>query len=147
MHRTIFSPIIFFILFLLTSCGSYSLEDFEEEGKGVIRSLVQELKSIHTREQLKASSAKLQRLFDQLVTVIIAAKEFSESHPELDSGTFLAHQHELSDQLRTELNRIYRFEGGRQMIEKCQEKALNRLDAFEKKSSRHKEDNRLLMEK
>ncbi|MBS0272688.1 MAG: hypothetical protein JSR85_08615 [Proteobacteria bacterium] len=122
-------------LFLIaSSCGSRSLDDFEEEGEGVTRSLIQELKAIHTRDQLLVASSRLQRQFDRLVTIIIAAEEFSLSHPELEKGGGMRHNHELSDQLRVELNRLYRLEGGRQMIEKCEEKALHRLDAFQKRS-------------
>jgi hypothetical protein len=36
--------------------------------------------------------------------------------------------HELSDMLRIELERIYRIEGGRQIIEKCQENARTLLE-------------------
>ena len=35
----------------------------------------------------------------------------------------------VSDQLRVELNRVIHMEGGRDVIEKVQGKALNRLDA------------------
>jgi hypothetical protein len=127
---------IFFLLFLTaTSCGPRSFEDFVEEGEGVTRSLIQDLKAIHTREQLIAASGKLQRQFDRLVSLMIAAEEFSVAHPELNKGELIGQNRELSDQLRVEMNRIYRLEGGRQMIEKCQEKALHRLDAFKKRPS------------
>ena len=42
---------IMFFLILVTSCGPRSLEDFKEEGEGVVRSLIQELQAIHYREQ------------------------------------------------------------------------------------------------
>lgn len=112
------------MLLIATSCGPRSLDDFEEEGEGIIRSLIKELQAIHSREQLLAASDKLQRHFDHLGSVMIAAQEFKNTHPELGRGTS---KQELSDQLRIELNRIYRLEGGRQIIEKCQENALLRL--------------------
>lgn len=124
----------FLILLFLASCGSRSLDEFQEEGEGLIRSLIQELQTIHSREKLLASSGKLQKYFERLVNIMIAAEEFSYSHPELEKGESI--RHDLSDQLRIELNRLYRLEGGRQIIEKCQEKALHRLDAFEKKDSK-----------
>lgn len=126
---------IVFILVMVTGCGPRSLDDFQEEGEGVMRSLIQELQGIHTREQLLAASGRLQRHFDRLVNIVIAAEEFSLVHPE-EKGEVGRHNHELSDQLRIELNRLYRLEGGRQIIEKCQEKALHRLDAFEKKQAK-----------
>lgn len=130
---------IIVMLIMATSCGPRSLEEFEEEGEGVIRSLIQELQAIHTREQLLAASANLQRQFDRLVNIMIAAQEYGYAHPELDRGEFIRHNHELSDHLRIELNRLYRLEGGRQIIEKCEEKALHRLDAFEKKHAKQNE--------
>jgi hypothetical protein len=125
----------------LVSCGPRSLNEFEEEGEGVIRSLIQELQVIHTREQLLAESGNLQKQFDRLVNIMIAAEEYVISHPDLDRVEFSRHNHELSDRLRIELNRLYRVEGGCQIIEKCQEKALHRLDAFKKKNFKQKEEN------
>lgn len=125
--------VLLFILLATTGCEPRSLEDFQEEGEGVIRSLIQDLKTIHTREQLLAASARLQRQFDRLASLMIAGREFAFSHPESGKDEELSLNHDLSDQLRVELNRLYRLEGGRQIIEKCQEKALHRLDAFEKK--------------
>jgi hypothetical protein len=123
----------FFIgVMALTSCGSGSLDEFEEEGEGVIRSLIQELQAIHSREQLITASGNLQKQFDRLINIIIAAEEYAISHPDLERLEFSGHNHEPSDRLRIELNRLYRLEGGCQIIEKCQEKALHRLDAFKK---------------
>lgn len=130
------------ILCLATGCGTRSLDDFREEGEGVTRSLIQELQTIHTREQLLSSSGRLQRLFDNLVNVMMAAEEYCSGHPELEKGELMPHNHELSDQLRIELNRLYRLEGGRQFIEKCEENALHRLDAFKKKLNRQSEASR-----
>jgi hypothetical protein len=127
----------FIFILALTACSSpHSLDEFEEEGEGVILSLIQELQSIYTREQLLAASGKLQKQFDRLVNVIIAAKEFYHSHPDFNAEMAMPYNHELSDRLRIELNRLYLLEGGRQIIEKCQEKALLRLDAFEKKQAK-----------
>lgn len=95
-----------------------------------MRSLIGELQSIRTRDQLLASTAKLKRLFERLVDLMIAAENFKLAHPELDKGLSAGPNHELSDQLRIELNRLYRMDGGRQIVEKYQEKALHRLDAF-----------------
>jgi hypothetical protein len=131
------------MLVMATSCGPHSLEEFEEEGEGVMRSLIQELRVIHTREQLLAAYGRLQRQFDRLVIIMIAAEEFKHSHAEWEKEEFVRQNHDLSDQLRIELNRLYRLEGGRQIIEKCQEKALHRLDAFEKKLAKQNADKRL----
>lgn len=113
----------------ITGCANSSLEDFQEEGEAAIYSLVQELKLIQTREQLLAASGTLQKDFDRLVSIIVKTQEWVNVHPESVTEAIQVN-HELSDALRVELNRLYHLEGGRQMIEKCQEKALQHLDAF-----------------
>lgn len=124
---------LFLFLSLLASCGPRSLDDFEEEGEGVIRALIREFEQVHSHEELVAVSAKMQLYFDQLVSLMIAAEEFIDQNPSLKNEA-IEPNHELSDLLRSELNRLYRLEGGRQVIEKCQEKALHRLDAFHQRS-------------
>ncbi len=121
------------LLLTITSCGYHSLEDFQEEGEGITRSLIQDLKKIHNREQLILASERLKHHFDRLVLLMISAEEFSLSHPKLENKEGERISHDLSDELYAELNRIYRMEGGRQIIEKCQEKALYQLDAFERR--------------
>ena len=118
------------VILLLTGCGARSLDDFEEEGEGVVRSLVQELQEIHTREQLLAATGTIRRHFDRLVDIMIAAQEYRKSNPEIDRNELLRANHELSDQLSIELNRLYKLDGGIQIIEKCQEKGLHKLDIY-----------------
>lgn len=126
------------ILGCLTACGPRSLEDFREEGEGVTRSLVKELSVIRTRSELLKAVPRLQKLFNNLIDVMIAAREFQEKSSKFDPIEWTYHNHELSDQLRIELNRVYALEGTREIIEKCQEQALHRLDAFEKRLAKHK---------
>lgn len=125
--------ILSFILILaFTGCARRSLDDFKDEGESVTRSLIQELSKIRNRRQLLTASPKLQRLFNQLTDVMIAAQEFRQKFPDANKDIIFSNN-ELSDQLRLELNRIYKIEGGRQIIEKCQEQSLYRLDAYEKR--------------
>lgn len=110
------------ILFSSTSCAHRSLDDFQEEGEGVVRTLIQDLRLIQTRDDLIASSNKLQKHFEKLAYIMVEAENFYSSHREKERGDRL--NHELSDQLRVELNRLYTLEGGRQVIEKIEERAL-----------------------
>jgi len=121
---------------LLSSCGSRSLEDYREEAEEVTHSLIIQLDQIHTRDQLLARSAKLKRLFNDLVSVIIASQEYRQKQFARGVPPLSENNHLLSDQLYEELNRIYAIDGCRAIIEKCQEEALNRLDAFEKQAKR-----------
>jgi hypothetical protein len=108
------------------------LEEFREEGEAIARSIAKELQQIHSRNELIASSGRLQSLFNSLVKVAIAARNFQELHPRssLPKGDLTT-----SDQMRAELNRIYQIDGCREILEKCQEEALHSLDAFEKSHS------------
>lgn len=112
----------------------HSPEDFLEEGQGIERTLVEELKKIHTREQLLTSVPKLKKLFASLGNVMIAAEEYRAKHRHAFVQT-TKREHALSDALRNELTRIYHIEGSRDIIEKCQEETLNRLDAVLKKQA------------
>lgn len=128
--------LIILLLTFLTGCGPRSEEDFREEGEGVTRSLIKELQGIRTREQLNGSLGKIQRHFENLVSIMISAQEYLAAHPEQEKEEPCRPGNDLSDQLRIELNRIYRIDGGRQLIEKSQENALHRLDAFEKRRAK-----------
>lgn len=109
-------------LFFSTGCGHRSLDDFHEEGEGVIRALIQDLRLVQTRDDLIASSSKIQRHFEKLAYIMVEAEAFCSLCPEKEKGGCL--NHELSDRLRIELNRLYSLEGGCQVIERIQERAL-----------------------
>lgn len=113
---------------LAIGCSSHSLEDCREEGEAITRTLIYEFSQIHNREDLLKASAKIKRLFNDLVSIIVAAH--AAQHQEVIELT--PYNHLLSDQLRTEINRVYRIEGAREVVEKFQEEALHRLDAYEK---------------
>lgn len=68
----------------------------------------------------------------KLTDTMIAAREHHENDSYAEPLPFSAKDKELSERFRAELNRIYEMDGGREVIEKCQEEALNKLDAFEK---------------
>lgn len=124
--------LVLLIFFTFTGCGRRSLEDFRAEGETVSRALILELSKIRTREQLIASGSRLQRLFNDLTDLMIAAHEFRQKHKETEKIDLPANL-ELNNLLRNELNRIYKIEGGRQLIEKFEEQALHRLDSFERR--------------
>jgi hypothetical protein len=129
---------LFFLLLILAGCKSLSLDDFREEGEGVTRSLIQTLQTIHNREELLAASERIEYLFDRLVSVMIEAAALYDSLPDSEKAEVIRSSYDLSDPLRIELNRLYRLEGGRTLIEKYQDRPLQRLDAFEKQRIKKK---------
>lgn len=134
---------LIFVLFTLTSCGHDSPEGFREEGEAITKSLVKELRNIHTEKQLSDASGSIRSHFDRLVDVMIAGEEFYSRHPKGERDGFHAASRELSDRLRFELNRLYRLDRGRQMIEKSRERALYRLDAYLKQAGEKNRDGRI----
>jgi hypothetical protein len=130
----------FFFLLGLAGCGPHSLEDFREEGEKITKVLIVELQKIHTREQLIKNGPLLQKLFNELTTLMIAAREYREKYQEVESLEFTSKNHELSEQLRKELNRLYQLEGGRELIEKYQQEALYRLDLAQKKGREYRKN-------
>lgn len=118
---------------LFFACSSRHLDDFQEEGKGKIRALITELQLIRTRDDLNPHAERLEVLFDELVSVMIEALLYKESHPTAELSEAAKQERNDADQLRIELNRVMRLEGGREVIEKVQEAALNRLDIFIKR--------------
>ena len=115
----------------LFSCSPSSLEDFRYEGEARCRSLVKELQKIETREQLIRIAPVLKRHFEELVTLMIHAREFQEEHSDEEPG-ILASDKVASRLLEDELRRVYEIEGGREIMERAQQEALVRLDAFER---------------
>ncbi len=120
----------------LSACSPSSNEDFREVGRSINRSLIKELQGIHTHDDLLNKLPRLEKQFNRLSDVMISAKKFQA----MQSGsTYLPlskEDHQISDQLRLELNRIFLISRGKEMIEKAQQQALDKLDRFEQGSTK-----------
>jgi hypothetical protein len=139
MNKNFFSFFHSFLLLpalsaFLLACSPQSIDEFQEEGEGIVRSLIHELQEISTQEELLAAAGQLQSYFNRLVSVMIAAEEHLKAFPQEKGSVSAPWNRELNEQLRLELHRIYKIKGGKQLIEKTQEKALHRLDIYMKKN-------------
>ena len=117
------------LLFLLiVSCNSKSPEYFLAQGQQVKLELLSELESIDDIETLLQASPKLQRLFGQLVDVMIEAKKWQNSHK---TAVWQMSDDEsmTSQQIAQELARICQIPSAQVLIEKTQEVALLKLDS------------------
>ena len=127
------------LFFLTTSiffaCSPSSISEYRNEGEGRTRDLIAELENIYSREELVKASPRLKRLFEELVDLIVEAKIDQKERPELFYEDFAKKENRFNDKLRNELNRIYRIDGGRELVEKAQKNALHKLDSFESRSS------------
>jgi hypothetical protein len=106
------------------------LEEFRQEGGEISQSLIVELQSIHNRETLLAAAPRLKPLFLELTNLIIAAHEFRDTQLEMTFPDPTAEEYLRNTQLREELLRICEMDGGKEVLDKAQEEALNRLDAY-----------------
>lgn len=124
---------------LLIGCAPSSLEEYQSSSESICREITLELKKVVLREDLVRSVPKLRKKFLSLVDVIIEARKFAETHPQ-EMTSFSMYSDEVqSEYLREELERVYRIEGGRELIEKAQKEALLRLDAFERQIKKQKD--------
>lgn len=103
------------------------MDDFREEGEGITNSLIKELKKIRNRDEMIIEAPRIKKLFDELADLMVAAEDYRRRHPNADIPELTAENHLYCDQLRHELGRLYLMEGGREIIEKCQEDALKKL--------------------
>lgn len=127
------------LLFALSSCTPNSIEDFHHEGKSCSRALIDDLQKISTREELAFSAPLLKKHFEALVDLMIRARTFQENHPEESLALPFASETTISDELEEELRRVYKIEGGREIIERTQQEALVQLDAFERNCIKKKQ--------
>jgi hypothetical protein len=118
-------------LFLLCGCSPNSLEEFHREGEASCRLLITDLQKIENREQLLLAAPLLKKRFEGLIDLMIEAREFQEKK-EAESSEEMFSETSTDLVLENELRRIYTIEGGREVIERAQQEALVRLDAYER---------------
>ncbi len=127
-----------FFVFVCGACGTRSQADFQENGQRIASQLTRELQKVHSREELLGVSQKLTKLFDDLVDVMIAARQAQQQQPWEEIPELSRSAEQVNVRLQIELQRVCHLDGGREIIEKCQESGLNRLDAFEKQLAKKK---------
>jgi 3-methyladenine DNA glycosylase Tag len=123
----------------LPGCNPHSVEDFHHEGQAYSRALIRDLQKVHTREELAQATSHLKKHFEKLVDLMIRARTFQEEHPEESLSAPFQSETTISDELEEALRRIYLIEGGREIIERTQQEALVRLDAFERSCIKKKQ--------
>lgn len=109
------------ILILLLGCQNPSYESFRENGKSKTRSLIAELKSIRSKDQLIEKKDKVIYHFKELASLAHSAQEYDNESIEDKLPPLTSLDLELSDLLRIEILRIYRLEGGKEIIDACRD--------------------------
>jgi hypothetical protein len=113
-----------FLILLVLFCSCTTLPDFARDGERICRDLVQQLEKVETREDLIAIEGKLERLFGELVDVLVKAHYYQKEH--LEELPVVSNPYD--EALFQELLRVYQIEGGREIIERAQREPLIRLD-------------------
>jgi hypothetical protein len=126
-----------FLLFF--SCSPNSSEEFQREGETRCRLLVADLQKIENREQLLLAEPILKKHFEGLIDLMIEVREFQQKRLEDISNEIPFEESSTEVSLENELRRIYAIEGGREIIERTQQEALVRLDAYERTLAKKRE--------
>lgn len=119
------------VFLCFVGCGSHTQEDFRDEGQRRIILLINQLRTIKTQEQLLAAQEGLKIQFNELVDLMIRAREARLKYPEAENLPLLLDDH-LNIDLQAQLQRVCRITGGLEILERSQEASLNRLDCFER---------------
>lgn len=130
---------MFFLLVIFSACQISSYDDFREKGRSKTRSLVAELKKIRTKDQLIQREENIRSAFGEIALLLGQLEEFQQMHLDLDSLPLSAIDRELSDQLRLEISRICRLDGGKDILERCKKtipKQLEKSDFRQRENSR-----------
>lgn len=109
---------IFFSIFLIffAACSSNMPEHYRERGSAIIRSLVKELKKIRTKEELMDRYTKIEDSFKRLHLLVEESRELLARNPEMEIPLFSRQDQDLSDELQSEINRLLRVEGCREVL-------------------------------
>lgn len=121
-----------FLGLCLCQCASPQWDDFREEGSALSKALLHELKGIQSRDDAVRASSRVTTLFNRLTDEMIAAREFQEQHPLESTDEISEEREELNASLANELSRVYGIPGVRDILERSQQDALHKLDAFER---------------
>jgi hypothetical protein len=91
-----------------------------------MNTLSQELEQISCREELVKEQERLSLLFMQIAKLAVRAQEDLDRQVTVGGG-IASCDAELNEKLRRQLIRIYKIEGGREIIEEAQKKAVIQL--------------------
>ena len=126
------------LFLMMWGCSPNSSEDFRHEGEARCRKIVTLLEKVENREQLLRAEPDLKKQFEALTDLMIEARKFQIEHLDDASSEILYEGNLAEAALEEELRRIYALEGGREIIERAQQEALVRLDAYERNISKRR---------
>ncbi len=116
---------IFVCLSLLwfASCSPATWGEFRLEGEAETRKFAAELRQIETKEELQKALPKIKKRFNKIGGLLIKINDLQRKIPPQKAEPSLA-----SDELFTQIARLYEIPGGKELIESCQGEAVRKLD-------------------
>lgn len=106
----------------LSACAPATVEEFHREGAAAAASLADEMRRIHSRDELKAAVPNLRKKYLRIAKLALAARELAEK------GEKPLPPEQASDELFAEIARLYELPGGRELLRSAQAEALKLLE-------------------
>jgi hypothetical protein len=117
---------LYFCLFLFVACQPSTPEEFEAEGKIWMRSMVKELKLVHSKDDLQKSIPFISKKYNQLAKLILLVKSKYKKNWIINDS-----ENEEFILLKEQLDRIFLLPGAKEIFETAQLEALQILDSIE----------------
>lgn len=124
-YQRFFAKLCILSLFWMMSCTRSAQEERHQITKETLERLLVELNHVQSPQDFSSSFLRLQGLFEKMAELLLNAEEEPPSED--------PYIREINEKLKKELVRIYRLEGGREWMEKAQEKALGRIETHHKR--------------
>ena len=119
--------IYFMLLLLLTACQPNSKQDFHSEGTSLAKTLIFDLREIHSKEDFLEIAPRVKKKIQKLTDLMILSVHYQTKHPSEREEII---DRRYSDLLLEEFKRIYAMQGCREIMESLQRDSLHRLDAY-----------------
>lgn len=105
----------------MSACAPTSAESLYLEGESAALALRDEMRCIHSRDELQAAIPKLRRKYLRLARLALAARELAAQ------GEKPLPPSRASDELFAEIARLYELPGGRELLALAQAESLKLL--------------------
>ena len=111
-------------LIFLFSCTQNHMDDLREEAKSICSSITEDLKKVHTKEDLLAIRPALRRKFNRIAKIMVEVENLQKEPVSYE----ISQDTKISDNLLFEMQRVYQIPGAQKIIEQSQISALDILE-------------------
>ena len=115
------------IALLFTAC-SHSMDDYQKDGESLSSSMTQLLSQVESKEDIEQLAPKLEKKVEQLTQLMIDARKYQLKHSTQTAPIAF----EATHQLRQEMERISKIQGVEEVWHRIQRHSMHKLDASER---------------